>query len=245
MNKNDIMVKNEETGLKRRMAFLDSLINEHFKNNSFTERDIREEVDTFMFEGHDTTAMAISWTLHLIGLNAEIQDKCHQELDNIFGDNDNQRSIDMKDLRDMKYLEACIKEALRLFPSVPFVGRINEQEISVNDFIVPKGVTCLVFLYEVHRDQKYFPEPELYKPERFLDNSHMTRHPFAYVPFSAGPRNCIGQKFALLEEKAMIATILRHFRITSLDYRDKIKVAPEMVMRPKTPIKMKFCPRNN
>ncbi|HEY6436604.1 MAG TPA: cytochrome P450, partial [Ignavibacteriaceae bacterium] len=171
MNKNDIMVKNEETGLKRRMAFLDSLINEHFKNNSFTERDIREEVDTFMFEGHDTTAMAISWTLHLIGLNAEIQDKCHQELDNIFGDNDNQRSIDITDLRDMKYLEACIKEALRLFPSVPFVGRINEQEISVNGFIVPKGVTCLVFLYEVHRDQKYFPEPELYKPERFLDNS--------------------------------------------------------------------------
>jgi cytochrome P450 len=188
--------------------------------------------------------MAISWTLHLIGLNAEVQEKCHQELDHIFGDNDNQRSIDMKDLRDMKYLEACIKEALRLFPSVPFVGRTNEQQISVNGFTVPKGVTCLVFLYEVHRDQKYFPEPELYKPERFLDNSHTNRHPFAYVPFSAGPRNCIGQKFALLEEKAMVATILRHFRITSLDYRDKIKVAPEMVMRPKTPIKMTFCPRN-
>jgi len=241
---NNIVVSNEETGRKRRMAFLDSLIAEHLKNVQFTEKDIREEVDTFMFEGHDTTSMAISWTLHLIGLNPEVQDKCDEELNLIFGGHDSERSIEMNDLRDMKYLEACIKEALRLFPSVPFIGRMSNKDISVNGYTIPKGVTCLVFLYELHRDHKYFPQPEVYRPERFLDSYHMSRHPFAYVPFSAGPRNCIGQKFALLEEKAVLATILRHFHITSLDYRDRIKVATEMVLRPKTPIKIKFCARS-
>ncbi|CAG2175069.1 unnamed protein product, partial [Oppiella nova] len=242
-NNGDEEVGDGSCDLRRRMAFLDSLLSEHLRNSEFTEEDIREEVDTFMFEGHDTTSMAISWTLHLIGLSPHIQRKCHEELDAIFGGTGSDGVINMNDLREMKYLEACIKEALRLFPSVPFVGRhLNEDNI-INGYTVPKGVTCLIFLYQVHRDPQCFPQPEVYRPERFLDNSHMTRHPFAFVPFSAGPRNCIGQKFALLEEKTILATILRHYTIKSLDHRDVIKIAPELVIRPKTPIRMQFTPR--
>ena len=248
INKNDkTLNKKEETNdYRRRMAFLDSLLSEHFNNSELTEEDIREEVDTFMFEGHDTTSMAISWTLHLIGLNQQIQDKCHHELDNIFfGTGSSDRPINMNDLRQMKYLEACIKEALRLFPSVPFVGRQMSEDLKINGYTVPKGVTCLVVLHQVHRDPQCYPEPEVYRPERFLgDNIHLTRHPFAFVPFSAGPRNCVGQKFALLEEKTILATILRKYSIESLNFTDEIKVAPEMVIRPKTPISMRFSSRH-
>ncbi|XP_054166695.1 cytochrome P450 4c3-like [Oppia nitens] len=247
INRNDkCFITNNETNSdhRRRQAFLDSLLSEHFRNPEFTEEDIREEVDTFMFEGHDTTSMAISWTLHLIGRDQSVQDKCHQELDTIFdGTDGDRRPLTMNDLREMKYLEACIKEALRLFPSVPFIGRQLNEDININGHSVPKGVTCLLFLYQLHRDPECFPQPEVYRPDRFLDRENMTRHPFAYVPFSAGPRNCIGQKFALLEEKALLATILRNFRIRSLDTRDVIKVAPEMVIRPKTPIRMEFVSR--
>ncbi|CAG2117895.1 unnamed protein product [Medioppia subpectinata] len=247
-SKGDDNEEYETTDRRRRMAFLDSLLSEHFRNSEFTEEDIREEVDTFMFEGHDTTSMAISWTLHLIGLNPDIQDKCHQELDAVLNASADdwvgeRRMISMNELREMKYLEACIKEALRLYPSVPFVGRHLNEDTTINGYAVPAGVTCLVFLYQVHRDPQCFPQPEVYRPERFLDNSHMTRHPFAFVPFSAGARNCIGQKFALLEEKTILATILRNYTIKSLDHTDVIKIAPELVIRPKTPIRMQFTPR--
>ena len=249
--KNEIMKENanlknelfdDETGRKRRMAFLDSLIVHHLNDsNSLTEKGIREEVDTFMFEGHDTTSMALSWTTYLIGLNPDIQKKCHEELDSIFGD-DKDRPLTMQDLRQMKYVEACIKEGLRLFPSVPYIARVSNQEIIINGHLVPKGVTLLLYLHQVHRDPEVFPKPEVYMPERFLDPGKM--HPFAFVPFSAGPRNCIGQKFALLEEKAIISSIFRNFNVTSIDHRDKIKVATELVLRPKIPIKLKLDVRH-
>ena len=232
----------DETGRKRRMAFLDSLIVHHLNDpNSLTEKGIREEVDTFMFEGHDTTSMALSWTTYLIGLNPDIQKKCHEELDSIFGD-DKDRPLTMQDLRQMKYIEACIKEGLRLFPSVPYIARVSNQEIMINGHLIPKGVTLLLYLHQVHRDPEVFPKPEVYMPERFLDPGKM--HPFAFVPFSAGPRNCIGQKFALLEEKAIISSIFRNFNVTSIDHRDKIKVATELVLRPKIPIKLKLDVRH-
>lgn len=242
--------RKEKTGIsaehssdgKRRKAFLDSLLDEHFTNAQFTEQDIREEVDTFMFEGHDTTAMAISWTLHLIGLHKEVLANCHKELDQIFR-TDRDRAINMSDLRQMKYLEACIKESLRLYPSVPFIGRHLNENIKVNGYTVPKGVTCLVVLYQVHRDPQYFPQPEVYRPERFMDSVQSGRHPFAFVPFSAGARNCVGQKFALLEEKTFLATVLRRYSLESLNHSDEIKVAPEMVIRPKTPIAIRFTQR--
>ncbi|XP_075560452.1 cytochrome P450 4c3-like isoform X3 [Dermacentor variabilis] len=120
---------------KTRKPFLDILLREHIKDpENFSEEDVREEVDTFMFEGHDTTAMGISWALYLIGLYSEHQELMHQELDAIFGANKT-RPITSEDLKQMKYMECCLKESQRLYPSVPFISRMCEQDVMIGYFI--------------------------------------------------------------------------------------------------------------
>lgn len=187
---------------KKRLAFLDLLIQEHFKNSELlNEIDIRNEVDTFMFEGHDTMSMSMVWTLFLLGHHPEIQSKVHQEIDQIWknGQLDNGKHLTSNHLREMKYLEAVIKESLRLYPSVPIISRISEEDINYKGYTIPKGSTVGVLIYMIHRDPNVFPNPEAFIPERFIDSLlkeyvHYT-NPYAYISFSAGSRNCIGQKY--------------------------------------------------
>ncbi|XP_037518309.1 cytochrome P450 4c3 isoform X1 [Rhipicephalus sanguineus] len=228
---------------KRKRPFLDLLITEHLKDSaSINEEDIREEVDTFMFEGHDTTAMGISWALFLIGHQPVEQQKIHDELDAIFG-SDKHRPVTSEDLREMKYLECCIKEAQRLYPSVSFLTRTCEQPFEIGSVTFPAGTVVRVSVYCLHRDEDVFPKPEEFHPERFFPENAKGRHPFAYIPFSAGPRNCIGQKFALSEEKIVIANILRRFKLKSLDQRDQINLVAELVLRPKSGLRIQFTAR--
>ncbi|XP_075549816.1 cytochrome P450 4c3-like isoform X2 [Dermacentor variabilis] len=228
---------------KRKRPLLDLLLTEHLRDSaSINEEDIREEVDTFMFEGHDTTAMGISWALFLIGHHPAEQQKIHDELDAIFG-SEKHRPVTAEDLREMKYLESCIKEAQRLYPSVSFMTRTCEAPFQIGTVTFPVGTIVRVPVYCLHRDENVFPKPEEFQPERFFPENAKGRHPFAYIPFSAGPRNCIGQKFALSEEKIVIANILRRFKLKSLDQRDEVNVVSEMVLRPKSGLRIQFTPR--
>lgn len=99
-----------------------------------------------------------------------------------------------RSLNSMKYLEACIKEALRLYPSVPFIARKLNEDVPLSHYVLPRDTEVIIVLYNLHRDPKVFPRPEIYNPDRFFfpENS-VGRNPYAYIPFSAGPRNCIGE----------------------------------------------------
>ncbi|KYO46087.1 hypothetical protein Y1Q_0021662 [Alligator mississippiensis] len=221
----------EQRGSKKRRAFLDMLLNATNDDGSkLSYADIREEVDTFMFEGHDTTAAAMSWVMYLLGCYPEAQKKVDMELDEVFGDSD--RHVTMEDLKKLRYLECVVKEALRLFPSVPFFARTLSQDSWINGYKVPKGVDIIVSPYALHREQDVFPEPEEFRPERFFPENCIGRHPYAYVPFSAGPRNCIGQRFALMEEKTVIATLLRRFWVEANQKREELGLVAELILRP-------------
>lgn len=236
----------------KRKAFMNILLDHHINNtDDFSEEDIREEVDTFMFEGHDTTAMGMSWILYLLGHHPEIQEKLAAEVDSLFEEMLAESSdktpvnIDLNRIRELKYLECVIKEGLRLCPSVPFVGRTLTNDIDIKGYLIPKGTTVLCFIYQLHRDPAIFPNPERFDPDRFLPENVNHRHPFAYVPFSAGPRNCIGQKFAMSELKIVLSYLVRNFTFKSVAPRDKILFNMELVLRPKTPLDIQVFERTH
>ncbi|KAH6947728.1 hypothetical protein HPB50_021086 [Hyalomma asiaticum] len=134
--------------------------------------------------------------MFLIGLHPSEQQKIHDELDTIFG-SDKHRPVTSDDLKEMKYLECCIKEAQRLYPSVNFLTRECEEPLKlVCTVTFPAGTIVRVSVYSLHRDESVFPKPEEFHPERFFPENVKGRHPFAYIPFSAGPRNCIATGFS-------------------------------------------------
>ncbi|XP_035035250.1 cytochrome P450 4V2 [Hippoglossus stenolepis] len=233
-----------ENGKKKRQAFLDMLLKtEDEDGNKMSHQDIQEEVDTFMFRGHDTTAASMNWCLHLLGSHPEALSKVQQELQEVFGTSD--RAANTEDLKKLKYLECVIKEALRLFPSVPFFARRICEDCHINGFKIPQGANAVIVTYALHRDPRYFPEPEEFRPERFLPENSVGRPPYAYIPFSAGLRNCIGQRFALMEEKVVLLSILRRFSVEACQKREDLRPVGELILRPEKGIWIKLEKRTS
>lgn len=228
---------------KKHRAFLDLLLNvTDDEGRKLSHDDIQEEVDTFMFEGHDTTAAAMNWALYLLGSYPEVQKKLDNELDEVFGQSN--RPATLADLKKLKYLECVIKETLRLFPPVPFFARNLTEDCEIAGYTIAKGSQALIFLYSLHRDPRHFPNPEEFQPERFLPENSTGRHPYAYVPFSAGPRNCIGQKFAMMEEKVILSCILRHFWVECSQKREELGLMGDLILHPSNGIWIKLKRRN-
>ncbi|XP_035776557.1 cytochrome P450 4c3-like [Anopheles albimanus] len=242
-NNNGDFLSHEEIGRKKRLAFLDLLIEASQDGTVLSHEDIREEVDTFMFEGHDTTSAAISWILLLLGGDPAIQERIVEEIDLIMG-GDRERFPTMQELNEMKYLEACIKEGLRLYPSVPLIARHLTEDVDIDGYTLPAGTTAMIVVYQLHRNPDVFPNPDKYNPDHFLPENCRGRHPYAYIPFSAGPRNCIGQKFALLEEKSIISAVLRKYRIEAVDRRENLTLLGELILRPKNGLRIRISRRN-
>ena len=141
-------------------------------------------------------------------------------------------------------MERCIKESLRLYPSVYFISRILGEDLRLtNGYLLPKSTDVFIHIYDVHRNPDVYPDPERFDPDRFLPENCQNRHPYAYLPFSAGPRNCIGQKFAILELKAALCAILSNFVLEPIDTQENIKLVADIVLRTKEDIKIKFIPR--
>ncbi|KAL5276594.1 hypothetical protein ACFFRR_002048 [Megaselia abdita] len=220
-----------ESSKSKVLPFLDILLISQRSGNNISDEGIREEVDTFMFEGHDTTSSAIGFAIYQLSINPEIQQRAYEE------------AMEMveREKEPMVFLEAVIKETLRLYPSVPLLSRLLDRDTEINGNIHPKGTSVTVLTYNVHRDERYFPDPEKFDPYRFLDQS-IEIHPFAFIPFSAGPRNCIGQKFAMLELKTTLSVILRNFEILPAANFEPIQL-PELVIKSGNGIRIKLRKR--
>ncbi|EFN69303.1 Cytochrome P450 4V3 [Camponotus floridanus] len=197
-------------------------------------------IHKFTGDGHDTTAVAITWTLFLLGNNLEHQEKVHEELNEVFKDSETPASIN--ELSQLKYLDRIIKETLRIFPSVPLVTRKLSEDVKIGNYTFPKGITVVLAIALVHRNPEVWPDPFKFDPDRFLPEN-LNRNPYAYIPFSAGPRNCIGQRFALLEEKMLLTAILRKWRVKSVKNLDTIKYGATLIFRPSEDIFIHFTPK--
>ncbi|PSN45115.1 Cytochrome P450 4c3 [Blattella germanica] len=194
---------------KKNLSLLDLLV----EDEQLTPDEIHDEVVTIVAAGSETTASTCCYVLALLGVHQDIQEKVVEEQMNVFGD-DLYRQVTYEDLPHMPYLEQVIKEAMRLFPPIPFLFRMIETETDLgNGYVLPEGSYSMVISYTTHRNPKYFPDPERFDPERFTPENCLGRHPYAYIPFGAGRRMCVAYKFGIMEAKTMISTILRRYRI--------------------------------
>lgn len=188
--------------------------------------------------GFDTTAAAISWTIFLVGHHPMVQKRLFNELQDL----PLNEPYDSDTIANLKYTELCIKEALRLFPSVPIIARQLQKPMQFGDYTLPTNTTIIIYIHYLHQDPDWFENAKQFWPERFMQTD--ARHPFAYIPFSAGHRNCIGQKFAMMEAKLMVAHIFRHFHVKSTLPMDQLDYAIELITRPKSPLKAILTPRD-
>ncbi|NP_001349931.1 cytochrome P450 4C1-like [Halyomorpha halys] len=232
---------NNNTSRKiQRKAFLDTLLELDDSNPGlFTEVDIREEVDTFMFEGHDTVSAALMFALFLLANHPNVQDKAYIEQIEIFGDD--KKVPTAHDLQKMIYLEMIIKETLRLYPSVPFHSRVLTDDLKIDEnTVIPAGQSVVILTYYIHRSKRHWINPEEFIPERFTPG--VERHPFSYIPFSAGPRNCIGQKFAMMELKTVLSSVVRYCWLEPVT----TSIIPDgtVIMKSAEPVIVKVFPRN-
>lgn len=120
---------------------------------------------------------------------------------------------------------------------------LNSTITANGEYLIPEGATCVVFTQELHRNPIYYPKPEVFDPERFSPEEVAKRHPFAYIPFSAGPRNCIGQKYAQMEVKVILAKLIRNYYFESCCHPDKLHVVGELVLRPTNGLYVRLKPR--
>lgn len=214
---------------KKRLSFLDLLMNE----TSMSDADIREEVDTFMFEGHDTTTSGIFFSLMALAMHQDIQKRLYEEIGSVLETEEERHGpLTNGTLQRMKYLDMVIKEVLRVYPSVPIIGRELLEDVEIDGCQVPRGTAIVVILYNVHRNAEVFPDPERFDPERFSDDAPGTRGPYDYIPFSVGARNCIGQKYALLEMKVTLVKLLLAYKFSPGKTTDSICIQGDLVLRP-------------
>jgi cytochrome P450 len=199
-----------------------------------SDKQLRDEVMTVFGAGHETTAVTLTWAFYVLSQHPEVEAKLHAELDTVLGG----RLPTFEDLPKLPYTEKVIKETMRLYPPAWSVTREPIVPVRLADkYDLKKGKTLMVNIYGIHRDERYFPDPLRFDPERWTPENEKKMHRYQYFPFGAGPRVCIGNSFAMMEARLVLATLAQRFRLTLAP--EQI-VAPERVftLRPRYGMKM-------
>uniref|UniRef100_A0A1A9VSU4 Cytochrome P450 n=1 Tax=Glossina austeni TaxID=7395 RepID=A0A1A9VSU4_GLOAU len=196
----------------KRQNFLEILLTSSIDGKPVSDDVIHDEILTMVMAGSDTSAHTLCYVLYLLSRHPDVQQKAFLEIFSLYAI-DSERSITMQDLSKLKYLECVIKETLRVYPIVPFCGRVFDEDKVVDGKIIPGGTTLIICPIRSNENPEYFPEPKRFNPERFNDENINKIPEYAFAPFSAGPRGCIGPKFAMVEIKCTLIRILLEYEI--------------------------------
>jgi cytochrome P450 len=199
------------------------------------DSEIRDQVLIFLLAGHDTTAIALTFALHLLGQHPEEQERVRAEAAAVGG-----RTPGAADVEQLAYTTMVLKEAMRLYPPAWGFGRRNSADDEVGGHRVPGGADILVSPWVTHRHPGFWDEPERFDPERFSPGRESARHKHAYFPFGAGPRACIGQYFSMLEAAILLSVIVRDHELTSLS--GHVPLAPRITLHPAGPVVSRLRP---
>lgn len=198
------------------------------EGKGMSDRQLRDEVATVFLAGHETTALALSYALYLLAHHPRVARALRAELDEVLGD----RPATVDDLPRLRLCDAVLRESMRLYPPAYLVGRELLEDREIAGFPMPKGAQLLTGQWVVHRDPRWFPAPELFWPERWLDGLAARLHRFAYFPFGGGPRICVGNHFAMLEGVLVLATLVQRLEVSPYDSAPPLRLSTSVTLRP-------------
>jgi cytochrome P450 len=192
------------------------------------DRQIRDEAVTLFMAGHETTANTLNWTFALLAQHPDAEAELHEELDRVLAG----RAPTLSDLDQLPYTEQVIKESMRLYPPAWSLGRVAVEDVRVGNFVMPKGTRAGIVTYFTHRDPELWEEPERFDPTRFSPSREAAVPKYAYLPFGGGPRVCIGNHFAMMEAKLLLAGIASRYTLR-LASSQTVEMAPRITLNPK------------
>uniref|UniRef100_A0A8C8SC68 Cytochrome P450 3A n=1 Tax=Pelusios castaneus TaxID=367368 RepID=A0A8C8SC68_9SAUR len=239
---------------KDRVDFLQLMIDSQSSNTShesnglapsykaLTDTEILAQAIIFIFAGYETISSILCYMAYSLATHPDVQQKLQEEIDSLFP---NQAPLTYDALVQMEYLDMALSETLRLFPFGGRIERTCKKDIEVNGVTVPKGTVVMIPPFLLHRLPEYWPEPEEFRPERFSKENKETMDPYTYLPFGAGPRNCIGMRFALLAMKVAITSLLQNFSFRPCKETPiPLKLSSRGFITPEKPIILKLVPRS-
>ncbi|KAI5754716.1 hypothetical protein M8J77_010902 [Diaphorina citri] len=183
------------------------------EENQIGDEQLAKQIMSIIIAGQDTTKSENTAILLMLAIHQDVQEKVIQETVAVFGPEGLTQCPTYEQLQELKYLDKVIKETLRLFPAVPILGRNIEKDENVGGHILAPDSTAAIMVFNIHRDPTYYPNPDVFDPERFTPEEVLKRPVGSYIPFSYGPRDCVGKKYALLQMKTVIARILTKYRV--------------------------------
>jgi cytochrome P450 len=197
---------------------------------------LRDEVMTLLLAGHETTANTLAWTLYLLAQNPEQQSRLEAEVRTVLDG----RMAEAASLYRLPYTQMALMEAQRLYPPAWAIGRKALRDFEVSGYRIPAGTNIIVSQWVLHRDPRLYPDPERFDPERWREEVAGRRSlpKFAYLPFGAGPRVCVGASLALTESALVLATLIERFRF-SLASAGPVKAFPSVTLRPRQGLRLR------
>jgi cytochrome P450 len=198
-----------------------------------SDAQVRDEAMTIFLAGHETTANALSWTWHLLSGAPEVESRLHEELDRVLGG----RAPALDDVPKLQFVEQVVTESMRLFPPAWIIGRRAIHDYPVRDYLVPARGIVVMSPYVIHRDARFFAEPERFNPDRWTPAFKASLPPFAYFPFGGGARRCIGESFAWMELVLVVSVIAQRWRLRAVPGHPVVP-QPVVTLRLKHGLKM-------
>lgn len=182
----------------------------------------------------------------MLGIHKDIQEKVWAEQKAIFGDNI-LRDCTFNDTMEMKYMERVIMETLRLYPPVPIIARRVDHDVKLTSgpYTIPKGTTTVILQFAVHRRADIYENPEKFDPDNFLPERMAKRHYYSFIPFSAGPRSCVGRKYAMLKLKVLLSSIVRHYVIDCKMKEEDFKLQADIILKLENGFNISLKPRDH
>jgi cytochrome P450 len=218
---------------------LSLLVDARDDGEQLDDAEIRDQVLIFLLAGHDTTALAVTFALHLLGRHPDAARRLRDEIDDVLGD----RTPTAEDFDALAYTSMVLKEAMRLYPPAWGLGRRTVAGDRIDGCDIPPGADVAVSAWVTHRHPGFWEDPERFDPERFAPEREAERHRHAYFPFGAGPRACIGQYFSMLEAVIALAVIAQHYELVSLT--QSVPLAPRITLHPAAPVPCRLAARRS